>query len=518
MKLKHVFKIVLNIFNVFTKVIIFLLSLAVQINIFWVSLFSAYDYGIVVHIVTICLSAIPIVHIYNSSNNSSFKMSWIILILITPVLGSILYLLFGQGRSFSGHKAKRFKEYASSQLPTNDAIKSIRNLDDKKYVNLLHNCSYLPFYLDKEVMFLNDGEIWFNHLIEDIKNATKYVFLEYFVISDGYVLDTLSNILLQKADEGVEIRIILDDIGSKRKLKQKSIDRLNSHKNIHVYSFNPMGLFFSLNLNFRNHRKIAVIDGKVAYCGGTNLADEYVHKTNRFGYWRDNCCKYSGPAIKSFIYIFSIDWYMSTKIKLDIEQYIDPQTDSIVYNIEEDKNYICPFSDGPGDDLNPGYSLIKALIQNAKKSIYISTPYFIIDRDFITTLENAALSGIDVRILIPSIPDKKAIYAMTYYHIGRLIKSGVKVYRYTPGFNHAKNIIVDDKYSLCGTFNLDYRSLFLHFECGAFHINKKLTNELKNDFYYAINKSQLIDYNTWKKRPILIRIVEFIGSLIAPLL
>ena len=162
--------------------------------------------------------------------------------------------------------------------------------------------------------------------------------------------------------------------------------------------------------------------------------------------------------------------------------------------------------------------MIKSLIENAKHSIYISTPYFIIDREFICALENAAKSGVDVRILIPNIPDKKAIYALTYYHIGRLIKSGVKVYKFTPGFNHAKNIIVDDAYTFNGTINLDYRSLFLHFECGAFHINKTLNKEMKKDFLTSLEQSQLIDYSDWKKRSLFTRIIEFIGSLFAPLL
>ena len=174
--------------------------------------------------------------------------------------------------------------------------------------------------------------------------------------------------------------------------------------------------------------------------------------------------------------------------------------------------------DGPGEDDNPGCTLFKSMIENAIHSIYISTPYFIIDREFICSLENAARSGIDVRLLIPHIPDKKIAYSMTYYHIGRLIKSGVKVYRYTPGFTHAKNIIIDDKYTFNGTFNLDYRSLFLHFECGALHINKELNKIMKKDFHLALKESQLIDYSTWKKRSLFTRIVEFIGSLFAPLL
>ena len=510
--MKHIFGIILNIVNVFIKFIIFMLSLFLQAYVIWLSIYSV-PHLYPVYITTQLISLIPIVHIYNSSNNSSFKMSWIILILCVPVSGIIMYLFFGQGRNFSKKRAKKINQYVEPYLQRKSNLELIENTMDKKMACLLHSTSLLPFYHDSNVEFIPDGAIWFEKMIEDIKQAKKYIFLEYFIINDGEALNRLSSVLIKKALEGVEIKIILDDIGSKRGLKQKTIDHLNSYDHITVCSFNPMGMFFSLNLNFRNHRKITIVDGNIAYCGGANIADEYIHKKVRFGFWKDNACKYFGPAVDSFVYLFCTDWFVSTKQELNMNDYF---AQFKVSNLSQ--NFICPFGDGPGEDDNPGYTLIKSLIENAKHSIYISTPYFIIDREFICALENAAKSGVDVRILIPNIPDKKAIYALTYYHIGRLIKSGVKVYKFTPGFNHAKNIIVDDAYTFNGTINLDYRSLFLHFECGAFHINKTLNKEMKKDFLTSLEQSQLIDYSDWKKRSLLTRIIEFIGSLFAPLL
>ena len=511
----HILKLFINIINVLVKVIIFLASFVMQFLIIYWSIFAFPHYFTpAIYLVSLLISIFPAVHIYNSSNNSSFKMSWLILIFALPITGTILYLFFGQGRNFSKRKVKKLQEY-QNYYQGKYMNKYLRLTDpiDQKLTNLLQNGAHMPMFQDNNVLFLKDGREWFELLLNDIAKAKEYIFIEYFILSDGVALKRLSDLLIQKAHEGVEIKIILDDIGSKRNLKQKTINELKSHENISLVSFNPMGMVFSLNLNFRNHRKITVVDGKVAYCGGTNIADEYIHEEEKFGFWRDNACKYDGPSVNSFVYIFCVDWFISSKEALNMELYFKQSFSPIHENVD---SYICPFS--AGSDFNPGYTLFRTLIGNAKKSIYISTPYFIIDRDFITALENAAKSGIDVRLIIPHIPDKKTIYIMTYYHIGRLIKSGVKVYRYLPGFTHAKNLIIDGRYTFNGTINLDYRSLFLHFECGSLHINEKLANEMTQDYFDAISQSQFIDYKTWKKRSFFIRILEFIGSLFAPLL
>ncbi len=513
----HVFKLFINIINVIVKVIIFLTSFLLQFFILYLSIFSFPHYFTpAIYAFSLLIALFPVVHIYNSSNNSSYKMSWLILIFALPITGTILYIFFGQGRNFSKRKVKKLKEYRdeyekkymNKYLKFDDPV-------DQKLARLLQNGANMPMFADSDVTFIKDGREWFDLLLEDIKNAKEYIFMEYFILSDGYALKTLSDLLIKKAKEGVIIKIILDDIGSKKNLKQKTINALNAEDNIEVVSFNPMGLVFSLNLNFRNHRKITVVDGNVAYCGGTNIADEYIHEEEKFGYWRDNACKYTGITVNSFVYLFCQDWFISSKEKLDMSLYFKKEYEPTK---ESSGNYICSFGDGPGSDFNPGYTLFRTLIENAKESIYISTPYFIIDRDFITTLENTAMSGIDVRLIIPHIPDKKIIFDMTYYHVGRLIKSGVKVYRYLPGFTHAKNVIVDGKYSFNGTINFDYRSLFLHFECGSLHINKDLAKEMTNDFVNTIKESQLVEYDVWKKRSIFVRIIEFIGSLFAPLL
>ena len=263
----------------------------------------------------------------------------------------------------------------------NDNIDELKDNDTHKYATLLNSITRLPLYKNTQTKFINDGKMFFDNLIEDIKNAHEYIFLEYFIFSDGKDLETLKQVLFQKADEGVEIKIIYDDIGSKKALKPKTVDEINYHKNIKMIGFNPIGLVFSLRLNYRNHRKIAIIDGKVAYCGGVNIADEYTHKIEKFGFWRDNANRYIGDAIYSFLLIFISDWYMSTSEKLDFDFY----KKSIV-SVDGKNSYVFPFLEGPTIEKNPAYSLFSSLINNVDHTLYISTPYFIIDKTFIDSL------------------------------------------------------------------------------------------------------------------------------------
>ncbi len=510
--MKMTIKIFLNILNIILKAIIVIVALSIQLALLYFIFIYLQRFQLLYYLVS-SLAIIPAIKIYNSDQNISFKFSWILLILIVPYIGVIFYLFFGKGKTLPKRKANKVKDFFENKLIYNDNIDELKDNDTHKYATLLNSITRLPLYKNTQTKFINDGKMFFDNLIEDIKNAHEYIFLEYFIFSDGKDLETLKQVLFQKADEGVEIKIIYDDIGSKKALKPKTVDEINSHKNIKMIGFNPIGLVFSLRLNYRNHRKIAIIDGKVAYCGGVNIADEYTHKIEKFGFWRDNANRYIGDAIYSFLLIFISDWYMSTSEKLDFDFY----KKSIV-SVDGKNSYVFPFLEGPTIEKNPAYSLFSSLINNVDHTLYISTPYFIIDKTFIDSLCFAAESGVDVRLLIPHIPDKKLVYFITCGHLGKLIKSGVRVYVYIPGFNHAKNFIIDDNVTFNGTINLDYRSLFLHFECGALHIDEQLNKIMKEDFLKALNQSEEISYEAWKKRSIFKKLIEFLSVLIAPLL
>lgn len=508
--MKKATKLFINFLNILIKILIVLLSITIQIS--FIYFFFLLQQLRIVYYISYILAIILAISIHNSDQNIDFKFSWIALIIVTPYISVVCYLLFGKGKTLPKRKFKKMELYLKDKMIKNDNIQEIRNSDANKHFQLLHNITSFPLYKNTQTEFIADGEKWFKLMLEDILSAKQYIFLEYFIISDGSALTQLIEALTKKADEGVQIKIIYDDIGSKKSLKQKTIDSINKHPNITMISYNPVGLVFSLKLNYRNHRKICIVDGKIAYCGGTNIADEYIHEKIRFGYWRDNVNRYIGDAIDSFLLIFASDWYMSCNEKLDISFYRQ--------GIEkvESSSYVFPFFEGPTVEDKPAYSVFKSIINNVNQCLYISTPYFIIDRNFIETLTLAKKSGVDVRLLLPGIPDKKIVYLISKSHLGKLLKAGIKVYEYTPGFNHAKNFIIDDTLTFNGTINLDFRSLFLHFECGALHYDKKLNQEMKKDFMKAVSLSKEITYEDWKKRPLLEKLLGFFATVISPLL
>ena len=320
MRMKMTIKIFLNILNIILKAIIVIVALSIQLALLYFIFIYLQRFQLLYYLVS-SLAIIPAIKIYNSDQNISFKFSWILLILIVPYIGVIFYLFFGKGKTLPKRKANKVKDFFENKLIYNDNIDELKDNDTHKYATLLNSITRLPLYKNTQTKFINDGKMFFDNLIEDIKNAHEYIFLEYFIFSDGKDLETLKQVLFQKADEGVEIKIIYDDIGSKKALKPKTVDEINSHKNIKMIGFNPIGLVFSLRLNYRNHRKIAIIDGKVAYCGGVNIADEYTHKIEKFGFWRDNANRYIRDAIYSFLLIFISQWFMSTSYKLDFDFY-----------------------------------------------------------------------------------------------------------------------------------------------------------------------------------------------------
>lgn len=349
-------------------------------------------------------------------------------------------------------------------------------------------------------------------MLERLKRARKYIFMEFFIISTGSLVDEIIPILEMKGKEGVEIKILYDDIGSRATFEKETMERFLAIPNLKLCVYEPLGFNINPAINYRDHRKIVVIDGKYAYCGGDNLADEYIHRKERFGFWRDNAMYYEGKAVSSFLVMFALMWYASSKEYIDVNMYFSH------YEVYNPNNYVIPFADGPDRDTHVAYDTFQQLISTANNHLYISTPYFIIDDEMINSICQARRCGIDVKLLVPKIPDKKTVFMMTRAHYRDLLKAGVEIYEFTPGFNHAKNIMVDSKYAFCGTVNMDYRSLFLHFECGAVIINEEETKKMEEDFLDAISKSELITYKAWEKRNIFSKFFAFLLRIFAPML
>lgn len=496
------------------RTIIGIIIILIQVLLYYVLFFHTHNVPYI-SIISLIVKLLCVSIIYNSDKNISYKLNWIIIILIFNLAGACFYLIFGTGRTLPKRKNKKINAYLNDKLSNCDEIlNQLKNEDliGFKHASILHSSTDgYCLYDNIENTFFNDGNTIYLDMLDKIKNAKKFIFLEYFIIGEGSLFNELFDVLKEKALSGIEIKIMYDAVGCNKILDKKTVSKLNNISNIKIIAYNPLGTN-NLTINYRNHRKITVVDGLYAYTGGFNLADEYIHRKDRFGHWRDNGILIEGKATYSYTLLFAQNWYMSTQEMLVIEDY------KPIYNDSISKGYIFPFGDGPITKKSPSYDLFLSLINNAQKSIYISTPYFIIDIAFINAIAQAIKSGVDVKILLPEISDKKFFFPVTLEHCNNIILSGGEVYRYTPGFNHAKNIIVDGKYAFIGTVNVDYRSLFLNFECGNLLINTDSVKEMQKDFVNALNISKKIELNEWNNRSITNRIRAFAFTLLGPLL
>ncbi len=454
-----------------------------------------------------------VLHIIHKPILASYKLTWSILILVLPLPFLLLYFLNSRSRKLPKRKQHKLNEALELYTVDNKMITKLQEIDPMaaKTARIIHSNTNYPLYNNTKFTFLNDGEVKFLDFIEELKRAQKYIFIETFIIGEGFLLNELLQVLKAKGEAGVEIKIIYDDLGSKATIKSKTIKDITKIPNCKIVNYNPLGLNINPAFNYRDHRKITIIDGKIAYCGGDNLADEYIHKKTRFGFWRDNCGKYEGDAVNSFIGMFIETWYMSTKEILQLGDYL------ATLETEEQSSYIMPFGDGPSDKSDCAYDVFRSLISNAGKTLYISTPYLVIDDAMIEGIVLACKSGVDVRILMPGIPDKKTAFYLARFHYREILKAGGKIYEFTRGFNHAKNIMVDGKYAFIGTINMDYRSLFLHYECGALVFLDDEIKKMQEDFLKACQESKQITYEYWHKRPFYQKLVAYIIYLFAPM-
>lgn len=500
-----------------------LIAFAVQIALIVALVIFLFDYeqevyktivGFIYFIAEV-VAVIFVLYIVNKKMSMDYKLLWSVLILISPFVFCPIYLLNTTSRHFSNRKQRKIEKALGKYI----SLKQDVIEDDfiaTNHLNVLQKQTYAPLYKNTEITFFNDILDKHNDMLIALKRAKKFILLEYFIFSKGYVYDSLYEVLKQKSDEGVIIYILYDDVGTKGFISNGLMKKLAALKNVEVAAYQPLGLNINLLVNYRDHRKICCIDGIVSYCGGDNIADEYIHKIERFGYWRDNAAKYVGIASLSFVKLFCEMWYISTKTdikeRFELDNY---QTLLDEYN-PKSNGYVVPFGDGPSIKGNPAYDLFRSLIANANRYIYISTPYFIIDQEMRNLIALKAKSGVKVIILMPKIADKKSVFWMAQNYMGELIDSNVIFYYYTPGFNHAKNIIVDDRYAFIGTINMDYRSLFLHYECGALLVSNSVVDEMKKDFENALLQSEIVTKESLKKRNFMKKLIGGILNLFAP--
>lgn len=484
--------------------------LAIQIAFFFFSFVSIYSLQWLYITVEVFGILIVLVIYRDVQSSSSYKLTWTILILVLPIIGTVFYLFVKNSQNFPKRRIKKIEKALYSKIEENQVVADISNPSTLKIASFIKRDTKYNVYNNSKAIFYNDAKEHFVDMFEAIRNAKKYIFLEYFIVSKGKLLNELYEILKEKSEEGVEIKFLYDDVGSVGVFGRKEKRMFSQLRNLQLYSFAPLGFNLNPVMNYRDHRKICVVDGEVGFVGGANLADEYVHYIERFGHWRDNGVKIIGEACDNLLRLFIENWYLSTTRVLEFSD----------YKVENQKfalnNVVIPFGDGPMDTKNTYYDLFYTMFQTANRYIYISTPYFIIDDMMIKGLVMACKMGVDVKILIPGIPDKKTAYYFTLAHLGEILAAGGKVYKYN-GFNHAKNIIVDDKYGFCGTVNLDYRSLFLHYECGVLLMDDSEIEKMRKDFEECISLSEELTFESWKKRNIFSRIFAFIFRVFSPL-
>lgn len=475
------------------------------------------------YVATLCrvLSILILMRVIYKHGNPDYKIPWIILICIIPSLGIVTYIFFGNvympkklRRKYQSEEDKKVEARSNKE----EVIKKLEQED--KY--LASQAKYIQttakenIYQNTDCIYFASGEEYFSSLINDLKNAKHYIFLEYFILGEGKILNEIVSVLEEKANQGVDVRVIYDDIGSIKVLPYKYPEILKT-KGIKCIKFNKYRPLMNVVYNNRDHRKIAVIDGYIGYTGGVNIADEYCNYITRFGHWKDTGIRLYGEAVESFTFMFIKAYNIFGQEKIKYKDYVYSK---YMERQPEGIGYFQPFGDGPFPiyEYYIGQNAYLNMINQANDYIYITTPYLIIDHVITNALSSAAQRGVDVRIITPGIPDKKIVNVITKNNYGPLIKEGVKIYEYEPGFIHAKSMIADDKCGIIGTINLDYRSFVHHFECGCLIINNPVIKDIKNDFLKTQELSKMPAKKVYDNPHLLYKLFVCILKLFAPLM
>lgn len=472
----------------FHRVFLVALFLLIQIAVLTLMLYRFYDYFVSFYIVSIGLSVGAVLWIIGSKSDPAYKIAWIVPILIFPIFGGLFYLLFGGNRL--SRKTRRNMEGMARRM--REELRADRKADSlwplgedaviqARYLEHMADC---PVYKNTVTEYYPEGDLCFVRMLEELKKAEKYIFVEYFIVEPGKMWDSILEILKEKAAAGLDVRLIYDDIGSMFTMPRDYAERLERETGIRCRDFNPFVPILSLRLNNRDHRKLLNIDGKVGFTGGINLADEYINEKERFGHWKDSAIQVRGEAAWSMAVMFLTMWDYTTAKETESYEALRPEGEFP----EAATGYVQPYTDNPLDEEAVGQTVYLNLISRSKKYVYITTPYLILDDSMNTALCIAAKSGVDVRIMTPHIPDKKVVFELTRAHYSPLLEAGVKIYEYIPGFAHAKNFAVDDRYGTVGTINMDYRSLFLHFENGVILYNDPSILDIRDDFLSTLQQ------------------------------
>ena len=501
---------------IFSRLIIILLLLAFQVALM-VSLYNWLN-EFIPHFsaVRTLFTAAMIVYLFNNSMDSTAKLTWMFIIAIVPLPGAAL-LLFTQTNAGHRRIKRRVSELTEEtkdaipqpEAPAHELSRDGSGTDDlSKY---LKRSGCFPVFGNTDVTYFPSGEEKFEALLRELRAAERFIFLEYFIIEEGYMWGEVLKILTEKARQGVDVRVLYDGMCEVNTLPV-NYKKLLRGLGIKAKAFSPIRPAVSSHYNYRDHRKILVVDGRVAFNGGVNLADEYINRKVRFGHWKDTAVMLRGEAVKSFTLMFLQMWNIDEKEPVFPPELLDSEP------VPEAEGYVLPYGDCPLDTDKVGETVYMDILARATDYVHIMTPYLILDGELETAIKYAAQRGVDVKLILPGIPDKKMAYALAKSHYRALLEAGVKIYEYTPGFVHAKVAVCDGKKAVVGTINLDYRSLYHHFECATYMYKTPCIADIERDFQDTLVRCREVTAETVKRERVYYKLMGGLMKFVAPLM
>lgn len=506
-----------NVKNSVGRLMLAALSILLQIGWLLFIMIKLNAYSSIISLLSSLLALSLALRIYGKHENAAFKMPWIIVLLVFPVLGLCIYGLFGH-KEVMAKIRKRFEKLDDELFPLIPQEKNVMEQLEQTDYAVANQCRYMenygrfPVYRNTDVVFYAKAEDGLEAQLEELEKAEEFIFMEYHAIEEAESFARLKDVLARKAKAGVEVRLLYDDVGSIGFIDKDFIKRMEEI-GVQCVDFNPVLPVLNIFMNNRDHRKITVIDGKVGFTGGYNLADEYFNITHPYGHWKDTGVKLTGDAVKSLTVLFLEMWNAMKQTDQDYKKYLP----DVKYQAKE-QGYVQPYADSPLDGEAMGENVYLNIIKHAKHRLYVATPYLIISDEMNRELGLAAKRGVDVRVLTPGIPDKKFVYKMTRSYYAGLVRQGVRIYEYTPGFLHEKQVLCDDECATVGTINFDYRSLYHHFENGVFLYRCEAIKDIEKDFEETIVKCKEVTEYYKSGRSAVLRGTQCLLRLFAPLL
>ena len=490
------------------KTIIIVLLIALQAALFVLSYLYLVSFFSVFALFSIVFTLITCVYVISSNKNSQSKPIWILFLLVCFSFGYVIYLMSHE-RIFWGKRKKKYdKILEKSYKHQNKTDIEIADTAIKSECKYLETAGNFVSYTNTDTRYFASGTRLFDNVLASLEKAEKFIFIEYFIISDGVLLERFLSILQEKVKQGVDVRIIYDDLGSHGAFKRRTKKRIK-RAGIKLYSFNKLLPKFSVMLNFRDHRKIVVVDGKVAYTGGANLADEYVNEKRLHGYWKDAGIRVKGPAVDGFTLMFLRQWEFVTGKSENYENYVGKSEKT------NNTSVVVPYADGLEYADNIGKNVYTNIISNASKKLYIMSPYFVIDDTINNLLINKAKSGVDVRIILPEIADKKFVYIVSRNNAEKLVLAGVKIYTMKNSFVHSK-IVMNERSAVVGSINMDLRSFYQQFESALYLTDIQTLSDIEKDFETTFADSHILEKEKLRRNRFSYRVVAGVTNLISP--